>query len=167
MAISEQFLNDADIDPIDVAEQVAEHNEWQFDRVSNDQIAMVVEGQWRTYSITIAWSAFDETLRLICTYEAEPPTERMPQLYEMLNAVNDQCWAGAFTWWGEQDMMVYRYGLILAGEKIAGPEQIDTMINAAVMTCERYYPAFQLTLWGDRSPHEALQVAICEAYGRA
>ena len=32
-------------------------------------VAMAVEGQWRTYSITLAWSGFDETLRLICTYK--------------------------------------------------------------------------------------------------
>jgi hypothetical protein len=35
------------------------------------------------------------------------------------------------------------------------------------MSAERYYPAFQLLIWGDRSPKDALQVAIAEAYGRA
>jgi hypothetical protein len=35
------------------------------------------------------------------------------------------------------------------------------------MSAERYYPAFQLLAWGDRSPKEALQVAIAEGYGRA
>ena len=43
---------------------------------------MAVEGQWRTYSITLAWSAYDETLRLICTFEMEPPAERLGELYE-------------------------------------------------------------------------------------
>jgi hypothetical protein len=32
---------------------------------------------------------------------------------------------------------------------------------------ERYYPAFQLAIWGDKSPRDAMQVAIAEAYGRA
>ncbi len=128
---------------------------------------MAVEGQWRTYSITLAWSSYDETLRLICTFEMEPPEARLPQLYETLNAVNDQCWAGAFTFWAEQKLMVYRYGLVLSGEQVASPEQIDTLINAAVTSAERYYPAFQLVVWGERSPADALQVAIAEAYGRA
>ena len=77
------------------------------------------------------------------------------------------CWAGAFTYWAEQKLMVYRYGLVLAGEQIAGPEQIDTMINAAVLSAERFYPAFQLVTWAERSAEEALQVAITEAYGTA
>ena len=63
--------------------------------------------------------------------------------------------------------MVYRYGLVLAGGQDASAEQIDTMIGAAVMSAERYYPALQLLIWGNRTPKDALQVAIAEAYGHA
>jgi len=166
MALSEQFLQD-DIHPIDIVENLAAYHDWDFDRIAEDQIAMAVEGQWRTYSITLAWSAYDETLRLICTFEMEPPSEKLPQLYEAINAVNDQCWAGAYTYWEAQKLMVYRYGLVLSGGMVASPEQIDTLISAAVMSAERYYPAFQLVVWGNRTAKDALQVAIAEAYGRA
>ena len=166
MALSEQYLDD-DILPIDIVEHLAEHHDWDFDRIGDDQIAMAVEGQWRTYSITLAWSGYDETLRLVCTFEMEPPADKLSGLYELLNAMNDQCWAGAFTYWAEQKLMVYRYGLVLAGGQVASPEQVDTMINAAVLSAERYYPAIQLNVWGGRSPKDAMQVAIAEAYGRA
>ncbi len=166
MSLSEQFFEE-DLHPIDVVQNIATHNEWDFDRIADDQIAMSVEGQWRTYSVTLAWSGYDETLRMVCTFEMEPPAEKLPALYELLNLVNDQCWAGSFTYWEEEKMMVYRYGLVLAGGQEAGPEQVDTMIGAAVMSAERYYPALQLLVWGDRTPKDALQVAIAEAYGRA
>ncbi|ETA51080.1 MULTISPECIES: YbjN domain-containing protein [Ponticoccus] len=166
MALSEQYLTE-DVHPIDIVEHIAEFNDWEFDRIADDQIAMAVEGQWRTYSITLAWSGGDETLRMICTFEMEPPVERLPALYEGLNAVNDQCWAGAFSYWAEPKLMVYKYGLVLAGGNIASPEQIDTMISAAVMSAERYYPAFQLMVYTDKSVKDALQIAIAEAYGRA
>ncbi|MFT4960486.1 MAG: hypothetical protein ACI92Z_001570 [Paracoccaceae bacterium] len=166
MALSESYLDD-DIHPIDIVETLAEHHEWDFDRVGDDQIAMAVEGQWRTYSITLAWSGYDETLRMVCTFEMEPPEEKLGKLYELLNAMNDECWAGAFTYWADQKLMVYRYGLILTGGQVASPEQIDTMITAAVKSAERYYPAVQLLVWGDRTPKDAMQVAIAEAYGRA
>ncbi|HEY9038829.1 MAG TPA: YbjN domain-containing protein [Roseovarius sp.] len=166
MALSEQYLTD-DLHPIDIVENIAEHNDWQFDRVGDDQIAMAVEGQWRTYSVTLAWSAYDETLRMVCTFDMDPPSEKLPVLYETLNEVNDKCWAGAFTYWPEQKLMVYRYGLLMSGGQGASPEQIDAIITTAVLGSERYYPAFQLVLWGDRTPRDALQVAIAEAYGRA
>jgi len=166
MALSEQYLEE-DLHPIDIVEHLAEHHDWDFDRIGDDQIAMAVEAQWRTYSITLAWSGYDETLRLVCTFEMDPPEDKMMQLYELLNSINDQCWAGSFTYWREQKMMVYRYGLILSGGHVAGPDQIDTMINAAVMSAERYYPAVQLVVWGDQTAKQAMQVAIAEAYGRA
>ncbi len=167
MALSERYLEADDLHPIDLVEHIAEHHAWEFDRIHDDQIAMAVEGQWRTYSITLAWSGYDETLRLICTYEMEPPADRLPALYETLNTINDRCWAGSFTWWDAQKLMVYRYGLMLSGDQVAGPDQVDTMINAAVAACEQYYPAIQLVTWSDRTPEEAVQVAIGGAFGRA
>ena len=167
MTISQSFPDVADIHPIDVAEHIASHYDWDFDRVAEDQIAMTLEGQWRSYSLTLAWSPSDETLRLICTYEIEPPAERMPAFYELLNRMNDLCWAGAFTWWGEEKLMVYRYGLVLAGEAVASGEQVDTMIHAALTAAERFHPAVQLVVWGGQDAAPAMKVAIAEAYGRA
>ena len=166
MALSEHFLEE-DIHPIDIVEHLAEYHDWEFDRIGDDQIAMAVEGQWRTYSITLAWSGYDETLRMVCTFEMDPPEDQLGGLYELLNAMNDQCWAGAFTYWEEQKLMVYRYGLVLAGGQVASPDQIDTLITTAVHSAERYYPAIQLLVWGGRTPRSAMQAAIAEAYGRA
>jgi len=63
--------------------------------------------------------------------------------------------------------MVYRYGLVLSGGAGACAEQVDRMLSTAVVISERFYPAFQLVCWGDRTPENAMQVAIAEAYGRA
>ena len=167
MSLSEDYATMDDLHPIDIVESLAEHHAWEFDRVTDDQIAMAVEGQWRTYSLTLAWSDHDETLRLICTFEMEPPEDKIPALYDVLNRCNDMVWSGAFTWWTEQKLMVWRYGLVLSGGLVAGPEQIDRLIAAAVMASERFYPAFQLVSWGDQTPAEAMKVAIAEAYGRA
>lgn len=166
MALLEQAIED-DIHPIDIVESLASTNDWDFDRIAENQIAMAIEGQWRTYSITLAWSDSDQTLRLICTFEMEPPEDKLAQLYVGLNAVNDRSWCGSFTWWAEHQLMIFRYGLIQSEDQMATPDQIDRMISAAFLTCERYYPAFQLMVWGDQSPEQALQAAIAEAYGRA
>lgn len=167
MAIAEDFLLSDEVHPIDIVETLAEHHEWEFDRIADDQIAMAVEGQWRNYAITLAWSGRDETLRLICTFEMEPPAEKLGVLYETLNLCNDQCWEGAFSFWPKQRLMVWRYGLVLAGGQVAGPEQIDRLITTAVRSAERFYPAFQLVAWSTNTPAQAMQVAIAEAYGRA
>ncbi len=167
MALAEQYLHIDDIHPIDIVEHIATDQAWEFDRVADDQIAMAVDGQWRSYAITLAWSGQDEILRLICTFEMEPPEHRRAALMDALNTVNDACWAGNFTFWEEQNLMVFRYGLMLAGGQMATPDQIDMMISAAVASAERFYPAFQLVTWGEREPADAMQVAIAEVYGHA
>jgi len=167
MANAEHYLETADIHPIDIVESLAEHHAWDFDRVADDQIAMAIEGQWRTYSITLAWSAYDETLRILCSFEMAPPAEKLPLLYETLNLANDQCWSGAFTLWLEQKLMVYRYGLVLTGGEIAGTAQLNRLVQSAVRNAERFYPAFQLVCWGDDTPKQAMRVAMDEAFGTA
>lgn len=167
MSLIEDRIVTDEIHPIDIVETLAEHRAWEFDRVGDDQIAMAVEGQWRSYSLTLAWSGRDETLRLICTFEMEPPDIRRPALMELLNLVNDEGWTGSFGHWAEQGLMVWRYGLLLSGGQVAASEQIETMIRAAVAACERYYPAFQLVAWSDRSAEDALQVAIAQGWSRA
>jgi hypothetical protein len=167
MAFDEYQLDIEDVHPIDIVETLAAHHEWEFDRVTDDQISMVIEGQWRAYSITLLWSAYDQTLRMICTFEMEPAAHALPKLYALLNLINDKCWAGAFTYWPKRKMTAYRYGLVLGGDQMATADQIGCMVNIAVLACERYYPAFQLASWGDQTPEQALQVAIAQTYGRA
>ena len=57
MAQLDHYIHSEEIHPIDIAETVATHHAWDFDRLADDQIAMTVEGQWRSYSLTLAWSA--------------------------------------------------------------------------------------------------------------
>lgn len=167
MSLNDDYLLNDELHPIDLVENLAAQHAWEFDRVTDDQIAMAVEGQWRTYSLTLAWSEQDQTLRLICTFEMEPPVEKMAALFDVLNRCNDMVWTGAFTYWAEQKLMVWRYGLCLAGGQIAGSEQVDRLISSAITSAERFYPAFQLVAWADKTPAEAMRVAIAEAYGRA
>ncbi len=162
-----QFSQTGDLHPIDLVETVAETHDWAFERTGDDRISMGVEGQWRSYAVTLAWSDVDETLRLACCFEMEPPEESLPRLYEVLNLANDDCWAGAFSYAARDRMMVWRYGLVLAGGACAEVAQIDHMVAEAIMTGERYYPAFQLVCWGGRAPADAIQIAIAEAYGHA
>ena len=167
MAAVEQFFHSEEIHPIDLVESLASLREWDFDRVGDDQIAMAVEGQWRTYSLTLAWSGHDETLRLICTFDCDPPEERVPEMLAAIEQANERVWTGCFNLWREQKLMVFRYGLTLAGGAVATPGQVEAMLRAALGACERFYPAFQLVGWGGERASDALSIAMNDAYGRA
>lgn len=167
MTVTEQDFLSPEIHPIDMVETLAERSEWEFDRVGEDQIAMAIEGGWRIYSLNLAWSDYDDMLRLVCSFEMTPPEERLDEIYELINLANDKVWCGNFVFWPELKTMAFRYGLTLAGGATATPEQIESMVLTAVGYAERFYPAFQLVGWSNQSPEQALTVAIDEAYGTA
>ena len=136
-AVEQHFLN-VDIHPIDMVETIAEQCDWDFDRVGEDRIAMAVEGSWRTYSLSLALSAKGDMLRLISTFEINPPEERMSEFLKLINLANDRIWTGNFTWWEEPRLLVFRYGLTLAGGAGATREQVTKLaiIEAAHLTPE-------------------------------
>lgn len=153
--------------PIDIAESLAEHHAWEFDRIAEDRIALAVAGRWRGYALTLSWSDWHETLRLVCTFDLAPAEDRLAPLHELINRVNDGCWSGSFVWWPEQRLMSFQYGLLLGAGALPEPDQIDRMIAAAVVACERFYPAFQMVAHGDSTVEQALSIAMTEAYGTA
>ncbi len=167
MSAAELYLSSETLHPIDMVETLAEHHSWDFDRMNEDQIAMAVEGQWRTYSVTLALSPRDDMLRLLCTFEMDPPEGAMAALYETISRANDMVWSGAFSFWESQRLMVWRYGLLLSDDTPAGIDQIERMIRSAITAAERFYPAFQLVAWAEHSPESALNMALAEAVGRA
>lgn len=167
MSAAEFYLSSDSLHPIDIVETLAEHHAWDFDRMNEDQIAMAVEGQWRTYSVTLALDPRENMLRLVCTFEMDPPEAAHAALYETINRANDMVWSGAFSFWDHQRLMVWRYGLMLAEDQPAGIDQIERMICTAICAAERFYPAFQLVAWADHTPAAALQMALSEAVGRA
>lgn len=167
MAAAEQFLPETDVHPIDIVETMAEQAAWEFDRVGEDQIAVAVEGVWRTYSLSLVWSRHDDMLRLIASFELNPPEERLAEIYRLLNLVNDKVWGGSFTLWRAEKLVAYRSGLTLAGGAHATPEQIEAMVLTAIGLAERFYPAFQLVGWSEEGAETAVGIAIDQAFGTA
>ena len=47
------------------------------------------------------------------------------------------------------------------------PDHDVAAVEAAVDECDRFYPAFQFILWGDKSPTDALASAMVDAAGEA
>lgn len=167
MTAVEHDFPSIDVHPIDIVETLAEQSAWDFDRVGEDQIAMAIEGVWRTYSLSLAWTGHDDLLRLLCTVELKPPAEREDEVLRLLHKINERVWTGSLVLWPEEGLLAFRYGLSLAGGATATPEQIEAMVLSAVAISERFYPALQLVAWAGETAEAAMKVAIEEAYGTA
>ena len=49
----------------------------------------------------------------------------------------------------------------------ASSEQVEDLVDIALSECERFYPAFQLVIWGGKTPEEAMAAAMIEPIGEA
>ena len=167
MDIVERLFENDDVDPIDIVETLAEHYDWDFDRITEDQIAVAIDGSWHTYGVTLSWSTLDEMLRIICSFDMKPPEEKFAKLLEVINLANNKVWNGSFVYAKKQNLMIFRYGMNLSGGARASANQIDSIFENAITACEQFYPAFQLACWGNETPEESLLIAFEKSYGRA
>ena len=58
-------------------------------------------------------------------------------------------------------------GALLGEGGMLGLGQAQSLVEIAVEECDRFYPAFQFVLWGDKTPAEALDAAMVDAAGEA
>ena len=49
----------------------------------------------------------------------------------------------------------------------ASVEQMEDLVEIALMECERYYPAFQFVIRGGKTASEAVTAAILDTMGEA
>ena len=109
----------------------------------------------------------DGVLQLICLPDIRVSKEQLMPAYELLSLVNEQVWLGHFDIWSQGRVLVYRHGALLADDGMLSISQAQALIENAVDECDRFYPAFQFVLWGNKSPEDALEAAMIDAAGEA
>ena len=153
--------------PVDVVEHLASLNEWAFERSSDHEITISVEGSWSSYHVSFSWMEDYEALHLACGFDLKVPPTRLGEVTKLLALVNEQLWLGHFDLWRDQSAIVFRATLLLSGGADATPQQCARMLEAAAEVCERYYEAFQYVVWAGKSANDALSDALFETAGEA
>jgi hypothetical protein len=59
-------------------------------------------------------------------------------------------WVGHFDMWTQDGMIMYRHALVLPAASRSTAAQCEALLDAALDTCERYFPAFQFVVWAGK-----------------
>ena len=153
--------------PVDVVERLAAVNEWAFDRAEDDEISILVSGSWANYDVAFTWIPDIESLHVSCSFDLKAPDYKRTAIAELTQLINEQLWMGHFDLWSQQNLVMFRHSLCLAGGAAASDAQCGAVVKAAVNACETFYQAFQFVLWADREPREAIAFAAFETRGSA
>lgn len=152
--------------PLELIEQIVASHDWPFDRSADGELTVAVAGTWCEYHLCASFRDHERALQLTCAFDIRVAPPRRAEIAQLLVLINEQLWLGHFDLWSQEGVLMFRYGMLLGGG-VATAGQCEDLIEIAIGECERFYPAFQLLLWGGKSPADALAAALFETVGEA
>lgn len=161
-----RFEAEEDSAPLDMLMALFEARGWPCGS-SSEEMTGEVQGSWTTYQLRCVWRPEDQVLQLLCLPEIRVPEEKRAAAQELLSLINEQMWLGHFDVWSNGGVLLYRNGTMLGDEGLLSLSQAQALVEIAVEECDRFYPAFQFVLWGDKSPRNALEAAMVDPAGEA
>lgn len=167
--MADDFETSADASgPIDMLEQYFAAHGWTSERNGDEEILAHVQGSWTQYELRAVWREEDRVLQFLALPDIRVPSDKRATIYEALGLINEQLWIGHFEVWASSGLLLFRYATLLEGSDGGlGLDHAETLVEAAIDECERFYPVFQFVLWADKSPQEAIAAALIDTQGEA
>lgn len=153
--------------PLEMFEALFDARGWHSERISDDELTAEYKGSWTSYQLRLVSRDEDPVAQLLILPEINVGKARRPELYEALGLINEQLWLGHFDLWSNNGIILFRHALTLGQNGLIDLNQAQTLIDASIDECERFYPVFQFVLWGGKSPAEAIASALIDTYGEA
>ena len=155
--------------PIDTLEHYFNAHGWAYERSADEEIVANVQGSWAQYELRAVWRDEDHVLQFLALPDIRVPADKRPAIYEAIGLINEQLWIGHFEMWAASGLVLFRHAALLDSEDEAtlSLDQTETLVEAAIDECERFYPVFQFVLWADKTPAEAIAAALIETRGEA
>jgi hypothetical protein len=151
--------------PVDMIEIVAATNDWTFERSGEDEIAMTVEGRWADYHVSFSWMEEFEALHLACAFDIKITDTRVNEVIRLLSQINGQVLMGHFDLWRQEDVVIFRQSLLLAGGAEPTSQQVEVLLSSALDACETYFQAFQFVVWSGLDAKSAMEAVLFETVG--
>ena len=155
--------------PIDMLEHYFTALGWACERTGDDEIVSSFQGSWSQYELRGIWRDEDQVLQFLALPDIRVSGEKRAAVYETIGLINEQLWLGHFELWSSSGLVLFRHAALLEGDNggALSLQQAETLVEAAIEECERFYPVFQFVLWADKSPQEAIAAALIETQGEA
>lgn len=163
----DRFGEADDAAPLEMLAALFEARGWPVEALGEEEFSGEIQGSWAKYQLRGIWRPVDNVLQMICVPDIRVAADKRQAAYELLTLVNEQMWLGHFDLWSNGNVVVYRHAALLGDEGTLSLNQAQALVESAVEDCDRFYPAFQFVLWGDKSPADALDAALVDAAGEA
>jgi hypothetical protein len=154
--------------PIEMLEHYFSAHGWTSER-SEEEIVASFQGSWAQYELRAIWREDDNCLQFLALPDIRVPADKRAAVYETIGLINEQLWLGHFELWAASGLVLFRHAALLEGDEgaVLSLQQAETLVEAAIEECERFYPVFQFVLWAGKTPQEAIAAALIDTQGEA
>ncbi|MBB3763427.1 type III secretion system chaperone family protein [Sphingomicrobium lutaoense] len=153
--------------PIEIFENYFEARGWVAERVAEGEVLASATGSWSQYELRAVWRPDDRVLQFLAFPDIKVPPEKRASVYEAIGLINEQLWLGHFELWSGAGIIAFRHAALIDLSGQMTLDEAETISEAALEECERFYPVFQFVLWGGKSPSEAIAAALIDTHGEA
>lgn len=153
--------------PLDLAEKILSERDWVYDRPEQQELYADFEGTWCNYRLTLNWHEAFGALIFSCAMDSRIPAKTIPKLYPLLAKINQKLWLGHFDLTEDGNSVEFRYSMLLTGVGGVSLQQVEDLLDIAITESERFYPAFQSLIWGEKSADDVLNMVLLETQGEA
>ncbi len=177
MTTNTVLLNDQ-CNPLDSAEEFLDSQNWTFDRLSDEQLYLSIEGERGTYKMFFMWDELQNALQFCCEIDLCMIKERLPEAYKMLADVNSTLWLGHFDLSPDEKSgcfaPCFRYTSLVRGMQHSDCLRfIQDLIQITLQECERLHDAFYVldkkndisVMESTINSVESMKLALAEAVG--
>ena len=154
--------------PIEAIEDVIFNQEWTSQRLSENEIMAEIAGRWCEYHLHFVWTEENSTLQFfLILMDIEIPPEKRPYVCELVCNINERLPLGHFEIFGKVSTPAFRHGLFLPGTRTVSESLLEQLLDIALESCEKFYPAFQFVIFGNKTPQEAASLSMIDIAGEA
>ena len=160
-------INNFNQNPIDIIEEVIHSKKWAFSRAASHELVAEIGTNLCQYRLYFSWSEKIKAINFTVTFDLKFPKSKSKSVYEFLALVNEKLWIGHFDITSKNGIPAYRHTVLSLHENEMLHHQLEDLVDISIYECEKYYPAFQLVLFEDIEPSNALSVSTLDTIGRA
>lgn len=155
------------LNPLEIVEDVILSQDWAYQRLSPYEILAEIEGRWGEYRLQFFWQDEVNILHFTCLMDLPVNMNHAREMYELLALINERLLLGHFEVFPEEGVPAFRYSFIVSGPRAFHNDLLEEAIDLALNECERFFPAFQFVMSGEKKAREAASVAIMDTVGEA
>ncbi len=153
------------LNPLDDIETILTSNDWDFERIDDDELTVGLNGNHGKYCLSFTWKEDFGAIQVRVQYDVAVHSSNLSKAANVLMTLNERLWLGHFEIPSHDNTPCFRYTCFLKSMTSSTHEQLENIVETALTQCENYHVTFKLLSQENAANDETLPLALMETQG--